>query len=478
MSWKDIHWGSYTDYYELTMAQGYFKEGMADKPAVFDYFFRSYPCRSGYVIFAGLADLLDALEGFRYGEEDLAFLEQAGFEPAFLDYLRHFRFRGTLYAAREGEVVFHHEPLLVAEGNILELQLIETLVLNFLNYQSLVATRASRIEEALKPGQNFVDFGMRRAHGLGSIFAARAAVIGGAMGTSNVWAARQYGLQAIGTMAHAWVQAFPDELTAFRRFAEIYRNKTVLLIDTYDTIHSGIPHAITVAKEAEAQGYRIYGVRIDSGDIAFLSRYARQQFDSQGLHYLKIISSNQLDEYLVRSLNLQDAAIDGFGIGTKLVTSEGCCALGGVYKLSRFDGRPNLKLSDDPEKVSLPDAKRVYRYYDRAGLMYRDVITLAEESPDTLDVVYHPNFRHLHTRIEGLTYEPLLHKVMEQGKALPHERDPSKISQYRRERLQKLSEETRRFENPHLYKVGLSDKLWQLRYHFIQKFKTYDRTSR
>ncbi len=478
MSWKDVRWGSYTDYYELTMAQGYFKEGMADKPAVFDYFFRSYPCQSGYVIFAGLADLLDALEDFRYGEEDLAFLEQAGFEPSFLDYLRHFRFRGSIYAAREGEVVFHHEPLLIAEGNILELQLIETLVLNFLNYQSLVATRASRIEEALKPGQNFVDFGMRRAHGLGSIFAARAAVIGGAMGTSNVWAARQYGLQAIGTMAHAWVQAYPDELTAFRRFADIYRDKTVLLIDTYDTIHSGIPHAITVAKEAEAQGYRLYGVRIDSGDIAFLSRYARQQFDSQGLHYLKIISSNQLDEYLVRSLNLQGAAIDGFGIGTKLVTSEGCCALGGVYKLSQFDGRPNLKLSDDPEKVSLPDAKRVYRYYDRAGLMYRDVITLAEESPDTLDVVYHPNFRHLHTRIEGLTHEPLLHKVMEQGKALPHERDPYKISQYRRERLQKLSEETRRFENPHLYKVGLSDKLWQLRYHFIQKFKTYDRTSR
>jgi len=478
MKWSKSSWGLYTDFYELTMAQGYFKEGMADKTAVFDYFFRSYPCNSGYVIFAGLADLLEALEGFRYEEEDLAYLEQLGFEPAFLDYLRNFRFRGTLYAAREGEVVFHHEPLLIAEGSIVELQLIETLVLNFLNYQSLVATRASRIEHALQPGQNFVDFGMRRAHGLGSIFAARAAVIGGAMGTSNVWAAQRYGLQAIGTMAHAWVQAYPDELTAFRRFAELYREKTVLLIDTYDTIHSGIPHAIAVAKEAEARGFRIYGVRIDSGDIAFLSRFARGEFDRAGLGYLKIITSNQLDEYIIRSLNLQGAAIDGFGVGTKLVTSEGCCALGGVYKLARFGDRPNLKLSDDPEKVSLPDSKRVYRFFDTEGLMFRDVIALEEEDPEAIGIVYHPNFRHLHTRIEGLSYEPLLHKVMEQGKALPHEQNPYKLSQYRRDRLQKLSEETKRFENPHIYKVGLSDKLWQLRYHFIQKYKTYDRTSR
>ncbi len=460
--------GLYTDYYELTMAQGYFKQGLHEDQAVFDYFFRRMPCGSGYVIFAGMVDFLDALQSFRYEEEDLAFLKKQGFEDDFLDFLSRFRFKGTIIAPREGEVVFNNEPLISVEGGILETQLIESLLLNLINFQSLIATRASRIESVLKAGQTFVDFGLRRAQGLAGYQAARAAVIGGAGGTSHTQAARLYGLKVIGTMAHSWIQTFDDELEAFRRYVEIYPDKATLLVDTYDTLHSGVPNAIKVAKELEQKGYRLNAIRIDSGDMAYLSVKARQMLDEAGLEYVKIISSNSLDEYLIRSLNLQDAKLDGFGVGTRLVTSYQCPALDGVYKLSVFKGLPRLKISEDVAKISLPGKKTLWRVYDENGMFYRDAILLSGENPEETETIFHPDYEFKNTRIAGLPKEPLRHTVMKEGQVIPPERNPYIISEYRRERMRKLSPEMKRFENPHVYKVGVSRKLFDLRRNLIK----------
>ncbi|NPA43742.1 MAG: nicotinate phosphoribosyltransferase [Chlorobi bacterium] len=461
--------GLYTDFYELTMAQGYFYHGLLDKEAVFDYFFRRMPCDSGYVIFAGLADLLEAVENFGYGDEELAFLAEQGFRPEFLDYLRDFRFHGRITAPREGEVVFNNEPIVSVKGSIVEVQVIETVLLNFLNFQSLIAMRASRIESVLLPGKTFADFGLRRAQGLAGLFASRAAVIGGASGTSNTMAARIYGLKPIGTMAHSWVQTFDDELEAFRKYVEIYPDNAVLLIDTYDTLRSGLPHAITVAKELEARGHRLKGVRIDSGDMAYLSREVRRKLDAAGLDYVKIIASNSLDEYIIRSLNLQNAQIDSYGVGTKLVTSYQCPALDGVYKLAVFDGKPRLKISEDIAKISLPGEKELWRIYDQNGYFYRDAVILADEDIDRIDRIYHPDYEFKYTDIRGLRKEKIRYPVMEGGRSLPVEKDPYAISEFRRERLAKLPPETKRFENPHVYKVGVSKKLFDLRKELIRQ---------
>ncbi len=455
-------YGLYTDFYELTMAQAYYFQNLHKKEAVFDYFFRRMPCQSGYVIFAGLADLLDALENFTYSDKELGYLEKQGFQKEFLDYLKDFRFGGDIYAPLEGEVIFNNEPVVTVKGNILEVQLIETLLLNFLNFQSLIATRASRVESVLQEGKTFVDFGLRRAQGLAGIHASRAAVIGGAAGTSNTLAAEIYGLSVVGTMAHSWIQATGDELEAFRKYAEIYPEHSVLLIDTYDTLRSGLPNAIKVAKELEEKGFRLQGVRIDSGDMAYLSRKVRETLNAEGLEYVKIISSNSLDEFIIRSLNLQGARIDSYGIGTKLVTSYRCPALDGVYKLAVFDGHPRLKISEDVAKISLPGEKSLWRVYDN-GYFYRDAIILAGEDINEVQVIYHPDYEFKNTRISGLRKENIKHQVMQNGRPAPVEKDPYVISAYRKKRLSRLSPESKRFENPHVYKVGISKKLFDLR---------------
>ncbi len=462
--------GLYTDLYELTMAQGYFFNGLHERPAVFDYFFRRMPCESGYVIFAGLADLVRALENFRYDDADLDFLSRQGFRKEFLDYLKNFRFTGELTAPREGEVVFNNEPLVTVHAPIVQAQLVESLLLNYLNFQSLIATRAARIEHVLKPGQSFVDFGLRRAQGWASYMAARAAVIGGASATSHTDAGRLYGLRVTGTMAHSWIQTFDDELEAFRRYARVYPDRAVLLVDTYDTLRSGVPNAITVAKELEASGHRLQAIRIDSGDMAYLSREARKMLDAAGLDYVKIISSNSLDEYIIRSLNQQGARLDGFGVGTRLVTSYQCPALDGVYKLSVFDGRPRLKISEDVAKISLPGPKKLYRIFDRHGLFYRDAIILDDEQIEDIERIYHPDYEFKNTVIGGLRAEPLRQTVMRDGRlCVDLETDPYRISAFRRERMKHLSPETLRFENPHIYKVGVSRKLFDLRRELIRR---------
>ena len=465
----DIAWPLYTDLYELTMAQGYFYEGMAEKAASFDYFFRKVPCGGGYVVFAGMADVVDVLSDFRFSSEALEYLRASGFQPEFLTYLRDFRFKGTIYSAHEGEIVFPNTPLVVVEGTLLEAQIIETLLLNMVNFQSLVATRAGRISQVVEPERIFLDFGLRRAQGLGGIQAARAAVIGGAAATSNVEAGRRYGIRITGTMAHAWIQAFDNELEAFRAFVRRYPDRSILLVDTYHTLASGLPNAIITAKELEARGHRLLGIRIDSGDMAYLARHARKMLDEAGLSYVKIFASNQLDEWIIRSLNEQKAPIDGFGVGTRLVTSYQCPALDGVYKLSSFDGRPRMKISDDPEKTTLPGRKRVFRYYDAGGLFYRDGILLAEEDPQHVKRLVHPVHRRLWTPVGDLPREALLHPVMIEGRPDDIERDPYRINEYRRRRLALTPPEMLRFENPHIYKVGVSEHLWELKHSLIEQ---------
>jgi nicotinate phosphoribosyltransferase len=458
------HAGLYTDLYELNMGQGYFLNGTADRPAVFDYFFREIPFQGGYVIFAGLKDLLEVLEGLSFQEEDLSYLKGLGFQEAFLKYLRDFRFKGRVLSVREGEVIFPLEPAARVEGTLFETQLIETLLLNFLNFESLIATKASRMVLAAR-GRRVVDFGLRRAQGLAGLQASRAAAIGGAEATSNVFAARHYGLKPSGTMAHSWVQSFPDELSAFRKYAQTYPGNCVLLVDTYDTLRSGVPNAITVAKEMEAKGARLAGIRLDSGDLAYLSKHAREMLDAADLHQVKIIASNQLDEHLIKSLLDQGAPLNAFGVGTKLVTGQDSPALDGVYKLSLLDGEPRLKVSENKAKTSLPGLKKVLRYTDKEGFFYADGILL--EGEKSVETIHHPHDPEQKSRVAHCFPENLLFKVMEGGKALPLPGVPEAAA-YAKERLAKLSPERKRFENPHTYKVGVSQDLMDLRDRLIR----------
>ncbi len=459
------HAGLYTDLYELTMGQGYFLSGTADKPAAFDYFFRDMPFKGGYVIFAGLNSLLEALETFAYGEDDLEYLRGLGFKGPFLEYLRKFRFHGRVFSVREGEVVFPLEPLMRVEGTLFECQVIETLLLNFLNFESLIATKASRMILAAR-GRRVVDFGLRRAQGLAGIQASRAAAIGGVEATSNVLASFFYGLTPSGTQAHSWVQSFPDELSAFRKYAEIYPDNCILLVDTYNTLKSGIPNAITVAGELERRGHKLAGIRLDSGDLAYLSKHAREMLDGAGLHSVKIVASNQLDEVLIKSLLDQGAPINAFGVGTKLVTGQDSPALDGVYKLCQLEGLPRLKISENVAKTSLPGIKKVVRYTDPDGFFYADGILL--EGEKSVEYVHNPVFPEQKSRVAHCFPASLLYKVMEDGKTLTR-LTVQEAAAYAKEGLAKLSPERKRFENPHTYKVGISSRLMELREELVHR---------
>lgn len=450
------HTGLYTDHYELTMAQGYFLHHKKDTPACFDYFFRKNPFDGGYVIFAGLQDLLEILQALKFDQEDRDYLSSLGFAPEFVSYLESFGFRGDLYAPEEGEVVFSYEPLLRVEGNIIEAQLIETVLLNMLNFESLIATKASRIRRVAGT-RLVVDFGLRRAQGLGGIHASRAAVIGGADSTSNVYSAFMFGLTSAGTQAHSWIQAYDDEVTAFRDFALAFPKHCVLLVDTYDTLKSGIPNAITVAREMERRGERLFGVRLDSGDLAYLTKKARALLDAAGLPYVKIMTSNQLDEYVISSLLAQEAPIDAFGVGTSLVTGRSDAALDGVYKLSMSDNKPRLKISETPEKIILPGIKEVFRCIDAEGYFRADCICLSGETD--IDIIYHPHRPDKSSSVATFRKEALYRKVMDKGRIIVEKKTPGEIAKYAQQRLSALPDEHKRFENPHVYKVGISRKL-------------------
>ncbi|PXX99114.1 nicotinate phosphoribosyltransferase [Marinifilum breve] len=452
--------GLYTDYYELTMAQGYYLSGKEQEQTVFDYYYRTNPYKGGYLVFAGLYDLLKILKNFRYDDKNIAFLRKSGLREEFLNYLKDFKFNATIYSVREGEIVFPNEPIVRVEGNIIEAQLIETLLLNYLNFQSLIATKACRIRNVIGK-KAFADFGLRRAQGLGGVHASRAAVIGGADSTSNVYSGFNYDIPVSGTQAHAWVQSFDDELEAFRKYAEINPTSTVLLVDTYNTLKSGVPNAIIIAKELEEKGNKLIGIRLDSGDLAYLSKKARKMLDDEGLDYVQIFASNQLNEYVIKSLNEQGARIDGYGIGTELVTGKDTGALDGVYKLVENNGNPRLKISENIEKITIPGKKKLMRYFDQDNKFFRDGILLANE--ESANKIYHPFHRDKNTEVTNFRAEELTQKVMENGEILIEEKTPGEINAYLKQRFNQLPDEHKRFISPHIYKVGVSENLLDLR---------------
>ncbi|MDP2888392.1 MAG: nicotinate phosphoribosyltransferase [Bacteroidota bacterium] len=461
--------GTYTDQYELTMAQVYFQKGRENEKAVFDYFFRKLPFHSGYAVFAGLEDLLDALENLRFDDKDLRYLSEIGFPADFVEYLKDFQFKGDIFSSREGDLVFPNRPVLRVEANLIEAQLIETLLLNILNFQTLIATKASRMR-MVAGNRKLIDFGLRRAQGSGGYSASRATVIGGFDATSNVRASRDYDIPALGTMAHSFIQSYDDELSAFRDFAENRPDDCVLLVDTYNTLKSGIPNAIIVAKELEKRGYSLKAIRLDSGDLAYLAQQSRKMLDQAGLPNVKIAVSNQLDEYVIKSLLEQEAPIDIFGVGTSLVTGAPDAALDGVYKLVLLDGKPRIKLSENLGKVTLPNKKQVYRIFDSNGnWIGADAIALEDETD--FSKITHPFDVLKSLSVKNCVKEPLLVKVMENGKRMEKPRTLEEIASFSSGRLKSLSPEFKRFNNPHIYKVGISDKLMKERDILIETLK-------
>ncbi|HLW31790.1 MAG TPA: nicotinate phosphoribosyltransferase [Aequorivita sp.] len=461
--------GTYTDLYQLTMAHVYFQTKREGR-AVFDYYFRSNPFDGGYTIFAGLENILEIIENLRFTSEDIAHLEQYGFDASFLDYLREFKFKGNIYSVQEGDIVFPNRPILQVEGNIIEVQIIETLLLNILNFQTLIATKASRIRYSAK-NETLLDMGLRRAHATGGYFASRAAVIGGFDSTSNVKAAEDFNIPSSGTMAHSYIQSYRDELEAFRDFARIRPKNCVLLVDTYNTLKIGIPNAITVAKEMESRGEQLLGIRLDSGDLSYLAKKARKMLDSEQLVYVKIVVSNQLDEFVIKSLKEQGAPIDIYGVGTNLVTGKPDAALDGVYKLSEYNGEPRIKISENIIKISLPSRKQVYRMIDQNGMFYgADAIALYSEGK--VWEMWHLFDPTKKLNLDSFEHQPLLKTIMTDGKRKSPVRTVSEIADYSKKQLALLPEEYKRFQNPHIYKIGLSPNLKNERDRLINEHRS------
>ena len=461
--------GTYTDQYQLSMAQVYFRKQQHEEIAVFDYFFRRLPFKGGYAILAGLEDLLEILQELTFSKADIDYLKTKDFDTDFLEYLKDFRFKGTIRAVQEGDLIFPNIPVLQVSASIIEAQLVETILLNLLNFQTLIATKASRIRLSAKD-KVLLDFGLRRAQGPGGYLASKAAMVGGFNGSSNVVTGRDFGIPISGTMAHSFIQSYDDELTAFRDFASLRPKKCVLLVDTYDTLKMGIPNAITVAKEMEIEGQKLHAIRLDSGDLAYLAKRGRILLDNAGLNYVKIAVSNQLDEYVIKSLHDQGAPIDIFGVGTNLVTGNPDGALDGVYKLSFFKDKPRIKISETLVKTTLPHEKQVFRMSDDSGnFVGADAISMGDEH--ALELMHDPFEPHKKMNIYSLKQESLLQRVMENGTLSIKKRSLTEIAEYSKERLQKLPYEYKRFDNPHIYKVGISTALKQERDRLIALHK-------
>lgn len=467
-----------TDLYELTMMYGYYKNGQTDKRVVFDLFYRTNPCDNGYVLCAGLEQAVVYLRKLAFAEPEIAFLRGTGlFDEGFLDRLRDFRFRGSVDAVPEGTVVFPNEPLLRVEGTIFEVQLIESALLSFINHQSLIATKAARIVHAAQGFGEISEFGLRRAQNAdAAVFGARAAFIGGCGSTSNVAAGYNFGIPLAGTQAHSWIQSFPTELEAFRAYVQVYPDQAVLLLDTYNVLRSGLPNAIQVGRELRAKGYDLLAVRIDSGDLAYLSKETRKRLDAAGFTNTKIIASDDLDEDTIRDLILQGAKINGWGVGTALITAKGCPALGGVYKLAaEWDGRqfaPRIKLSENPLKVTNPGKKKAVRLYVD-GLANADLIMLDEEplpsgEPVTL---FDPIHTYKQKTVSRYTVRELLVPVLRDGELVYGLPPVAEIRDAARRELETIAEETRRPKNPHVYHVDLSLKLWELKRDLVRRLR-------
>ncbi len=466
----------FTDLYELTMAQGYFLKGM-DQQAVFDMFFRRPPFRGSLSVFAGLNDLLDQLENLCFENEDIAYLESLGlFQPAFLEYLREFSFTGEIYAMEEGSVVFPHEPLLRVHTNLIEAQIIEGMVLNTINFQTLIATKAARVKAAAGDAR-VVEFGLRRAQGWdGALAASRAAFIGGASATSNTLAGRMFEIPVSGTMAHSWVMAFENEREAFEKYAELYPERTVLLIDTYDTLNSGLPNAIEVGKRLQAQGHG-FGIRLDSGDIEYLSRRVREELDAAGLPEAKIAVSNELTEEIIDQLVSRRVPVDMWGVGTNLVTGGCDSSLTGVYKLAakQYNGelRPTMKLSDHPAKTTNPGVKQVYRFFDSGGAPIADLIAFESELiPENGELVfYHPQVDSCRFTMRlPKAYRAQLNCHMKAGKRVGAAPSLQEVQAYAAEELGRFDDTYKRIINPHLYKVSLTGLMKSTKQEMVNGF--------
>jgi nicotinate phosphoribosyltransferase len=460
-----------TDFYELTMAAAYLRQGKVTDTATFDLYFRHNPFEGGYSIAAGLENAIRALVETGFGKDDLQYLRSlkspAGspaFPEQFLEYLSSYRFGGNIRAIPEGTIVFPNEPLVQVSGHLIECQMAETILLCHINFQTLVATKAARIWEAANHS-TIIEFGLRRAHGPdGALSACRAAFIGGADSTSNVLGAALLGMPAKGTHAHSWIQSFDSELEAFRAYARVFPDDCILLVDTYDTLRSGVPNAIQVAKELTQKGHNLRGIRIDSGDLAFLSQQARQMLDQENLSYVKIIASNELDEYIIFDILAQGGKIDIWGVGTNLVTGSGNggCALGGIYKMVEHNGQPKIKLSANPEKMTNPGCKKIVRFYNEEGLMEADA--LADTSEDLASsgvLIIDPNNPLRRKKLNSGRRLELLNTVVQSGEVVYGFPSLDQIRDRRREQLSQLHESYRRLHNPHEYKVGLTYKLWQ-----------------
>ena len=468
-----------TDLYEFTMAAGYFAQGKTGDTAVFDLYFRHNPFRGGYAVAAGLEDAVRAVTTMRFSQDDLRFLRSL---PAatgdslllegFLDYLAGYRFHGNLWAVPEGTVVFPNEPLVQVQGSLIECQLLESILLCHLNFQTLVATKAARMWEAAGHG-TIVEFGLRRAHGPnGAMSACRAAFIGGADATSNVKGSALLDMPATGTHAHSWVQSFPSELEAFRAYVRVFPHDSVLLVDTYDVLESGIPNAILVARELQDRGCRLRGVRLDSGDLAFLSKRTREMLDQAGLHYVRIVASNELDEFVISEILAQGGKVDIWGVGTKLVTAGGPDggALGGVYKMVEHNGQPKIKLSSNPEKMTNPGFKKVIRFYNGDGLMEADALAhRGEDLRDPEIMIIDPNNPLRRKKLSPHSRQELLCPIISGGDLVydfPSLRD---IRSRRIDQLAHLHDSYRRLRMPHEYKVGLTYTLWRQKEQMFDK---------
>ncbi len=477
---SSINSALFTDFYELTMAQGYWKNNMNQK-VVFDMFFRKNPFNGGFSVLAGNETLIDMLTSFRFSESDIEYLrEQKIFEEGFLDYLKDFKFSGDLYTMDEGTVIFPQEPLVRIHANLIECQIIEGLVLNHVNFQSLIATKTSRIWLASKKAP-IMEFGLRRAQGPdGAMSATRASYIGGAAGTSNTLAGKLFGIPVMGTMAHSWIMSHSSELEAFREYAKIYPENSVFLIDTYDTLKSGIKNAIIAGGELVEKGYN-FGVRLDSGDIDYLTREVRKELDRAGFPQAKISVSNELTEEIITTLVARGAPINSWGVGTHMVTGGNESSFTGVYKLAaRHDKEtdqmmPAMKFSDNPAKTTNPGIKNVFRLYDSNGMAYADILALEDEVIEENKEYryYHPMVDYRQFAFSAAKIEPLLKKRLANGKRTqPRLSDSEQLNLSRKNmqsQLEAFDESYKRILNPHIYKVSLTEKLMNLKKDFIEK---------
>ena len=468
------------DFYEMTMSYGYFHQPNRDVRVAFDLFFRSVPDQGGYAIFAGLQHVIEFVENLSFSDADIAyFRKQNLFSEEFLDFLRGFRFRGDIYAMPEGTIIYPNEPLMTIVAPIIDAQLVETAILAQINHQSLVATKASRIVRAAE-GRKVADFGARRAHNMdAATYGARAAYIGGIDMTATLSAGQQFNIPISGTMAHSWVMFFEDEYTAFKKYAEIYPQATVLLVDTYDVLHSGIPNAIRIANEVLApQGHRLTGVRVDSGDLAYLSKRIRKMLDKAGLEDCKIILSNSLDEFTISSLLLQGARVDGFGVGERLITAKSDPVFGAVYKLVAVeeDGvfQPRIKMSENVEKLTNPGLKDIYRIYDHHGKAVADMIAVQGEQIDLTQP-----FRYVDPRkpwknrfFEGGSAVNLRRLYVRDGERVEDLPPLEEIREYvRRQLAEEIWPEEQRFENPHRHYLDMTPDYYELKMGLLEEVR-------